>query len=153
MGTYEASVAAGRLRKRRNTTHADDRSAHDMLGCGFEDARKPPLPSTYEADDAAKVVALIQRLKVSQRKLASLLDVNHAGLSCWRRGVDTQHPSTVAAGKAAMQGSGYQNPFSGKSEEWCSTIFQEASGRRRKAKVNRALVLVAASPGRAMLNT
>ena len=60
-------------------------------------------PPPYTAADAARVRALIARLEMSQVKVARACRVNQSALSDWLGGRNTQKPSVLKAGVAAMQ--------------------------------------------------
>ena len=67
----------------------------------YEDHKDDPTP--FYAGTTNKVSALMERLVVSQTKLAQELGITHTVcLGNWLRGVNMHRPSTVAAGEAAL---------------------------------------------------
>ena len=56
----------------------------------------------YNADDAARVRALMARLGVTQAEVARAGGVSDGALWQWLRGRHTHRPSTLKAGAAAM---------------------------------------------------
>ena len=60
-------------------------------------------PPPYNAADAARVRALIARLGVTQREVASVCGVSKGGLSNWLGGRDTRTPRVLKVGAAAMR--------------------------------------------------
>ena len=57
----------------------------------------------YNADDAALVKALMDRLRVSQAQLVQGHSVSGSYLSWWLRGENTHRPGILRAGEVAMQ--------------------------------------------------
>ena len=60
-------------------------------------------PPPYNAADAARVGALIARLGMTQRGVASACGANQSALSDWLGGRHTRKPSVLKAGAAAMR--------------------------------------------------